>query len=109
MRHPPPLARRMRFDPVVPTGPEVAVSGELRGAMLRAVTVRTSSRVPQPGRRPMKSHRMNRTSKCVRPAVESLEDRCLLSGMGPLPDTASAAAGVDVLTYHNDNSRTGAN
>ena len=48
----------------------------------------------------MKSHRMNRTSKCFRPGVESLESRCLLS---------ASAAGVDVLTYHNDNSRTGAN
>jgi uncharacterized protein (TIGR03118 family) len=57
----------------------------------------------------MKSHRTNRTRKSVRPGVESLEDRCLLSGVGPMPNTAAAAAGVDVLTYHNDNSRTGAN
>ena len=57
----------------------------------------------------MKSHRMNRTRKYFRPGVESLEGRCLLSGAGPLPAVASPAAPVDVLTYHNDNSRTGAN
>jgi hypothetical protein len=57
----------------------------------------------------MKSHRTNRTRKYFRPRVESLEGRCLLSGVSPLPDTGSAAAAVDVLTYHNDNSRTGAN
>ena len=57
----------------------------------------------------MKSHRMNRTRKYFRPGVEILEGRCLLSGMGPLPAAASPAAAVDVLTYHNDVSRTGAN
>src|SRR6516162_899991 len=57
----------------------------------------------------MKTRRTNRNRKCFRPAFESLEDRCLLSGVSPLPDTGSAAAAVDVLTYHNDNSRTGAN
>ena len=57
----------------------------------------------------MMSHRMNRTRKCFRPGVESLEGRCLLSGVIPMPDTGPAAAGVDVLPYHNDNSRTGAN
>ena len=57
----------------------------------------------------MKSHRTNRTRKYFRPQVESLEDRYLLSGVSPLPVNASTAAGVDVLTYHNDNSRTGAN
>jgi hypothetical protein len=41
-------------------------------------------------------------------ALEALEDRCLLSGGSPMPAAASPA-GVDVLTYHNDNSRTGAN
>ena len=44
--------------------------------------------------------RTKRTRKCFRPGVENLEDRCLPS---------SSAAGVDVLTYHNDTSRTGAN
>src|SRR5882672_7123778 len=57
----------------------------------------------------MKSHRMNRTRRYFRPEVESLEGRCLLSGVNPMPDTGSATALVDVLTYHNDNSRTGAN
>src|SRR4029077_8453023 len=33
----------------------------------------------------------------------------LLDGSGPIPFSGSAAALVDVLTYHNDNSRTGAN
>jgi hypothetical protein len=37
--------------------------------------------------------------------VARLEARSLLSGMSPTP----AAGGTDVLTYHNDNSRTGAN
>jgi hypothetical protein len=57
----------------------------------------------------MKSHRTNRISKYFRPRVESLEGLCLPSGVGPLPATGSLAALVDVLTYHNDNSRTGAN
>ncbi len=57
----------------------------------------------------MKSYRTNRTRKYFRPRVESLEGRCLLSGAGPLPDAGSPAALVDVLTYHNDDSRTGAN
>src|SRR5260370_18354877 len=70
--------------------------------------VRTSSRVQQRGGRSMKSHRMNRTRKYFRPGVESLEGRCLLSGMGPLA-AASPAAAVDVLTHHNDVSPTGAN
>src|SRR5947209_4897446 len=57
----------------------------------------------------MKSHRTNRTRKWFRPGVERLEDRFLPSGVSPLPDTGTPAAGVNVLTYHNDNSRTGAN
>ena len=40
--------------------------------------------------------------------LEALEGRCLLSAGSPLPAAASPA-GVDVLTYHNDDSRTGAN
>src|SRR5262249_34891382 len=71
--------------------------------------VRTSSSVPQPGGRPMKSHRTNRTSKWVRPEIEGLEVRCVPSGLSPPPGTGSPAALVDVLTYHNDDSRTGAN
>jgi hypothetical protein len=51
----------------------------------------------------MKRHRTNRTRTRFRPGVEGLEARRLLSGTSPLP------APVDVLTYHNDNSRTGAN
>ena len=31
-------------------------------------------------------------------ALEALEGRCLPSGVSPLPDAGSAAAGVDVLT-----------
>ena len=56
----------------------------------------------------MKTHRKNRISKWLRPAVTSLEARSLLS---TLPPTTSAASppGTDVLTYHNDTSRTGAN
>src|SRR5467141_1553458 len=57
----------------------------------------------------MKSQRTNRARKYLRLGVESLEDRCLLSQVSPIPDTKSPAALVDVLTYHNDNSRTGAN
>jgi len=57
----------------------------------------------------MTSHRTNRTRKCFRPRFESLEGRCLLSVASPMPNAASPATGVDVLTYHNDTSRTGAN
>ena len=58
----------------------------------------------------MKTHRTNRIRKYFRPSITSLEARSLLSGMGPTPSTGpSAAGGTDVLTYHNDNSRTGAN
>jgi len=40
----------------------------------------------------------------------SLEVRNLLSGISPTPNAGSlAAGGTDVLTYHNDTSRTGAN
>lgn len=58
----------------------------------------------------MKMHRTNRIKMCFRPSVTSLEARSLLSGMSPTPNDGSlAAGGTDVLTYHNDNSRTGAN
>jgi hypothetical protein len=58
----------------------------------------------------MKTHRTNRTRTWFRPSVTSLEARSLLSGMSPTQVTVPpAAGGTDVLTYHNDNSRTGAN
>jgi len=58
----------------------------------------------------MKTHRTNRIRKCFRPSVMSLEVRNLLSGISPTPNAGSlAAGGTDVLTYHNDTSRTGAN
>src|SRR5258705_10748574 len=63
----------------------------------------------------MRNHRLNRSRNCVRTAVESLEGRCLLSHVSPIPvpktksPAAAPAAGVDVLTYHNDTSRSGAN
>ena len=58
----------------------------------------------------MKTHRTNRISKWFCPAVTSLEARSLLSVMNPSPTAAPVAAGgTDVLTYHNDTSRTGAN
>ena len=58
----------------------------------------------------MKTHRTNRIRKYFRPSVTSLEARSLLSGMSPTPAAGPAAAGgTDVLTYHNDTSRTGAN
>src|SRR5258705_13960543 len=67
----------------------------------------------------MKPRWTNRTRNCFRPGLESLEGRRLLSHghvhghsghhESPPPDTGSPAAGVDVLTYHNDDSRTGAN
>ena len=58
----------------------------------------------------MKTHRTNRIRKCFRPSVMSLEVRSLLSGNSPTLDTVPpAAGGTDVLTYHNDTSRTGAN
>jgi hypothetical protein len=58
----------------------------------------------------MKSHRTNRTRTCFRPWVTSLEGRTLLSQISLTPGAGkSAAGGTDVLTYHNDNSRTGAN
>src|SRR5262249_30749436 len=53
----------------------------------------------------MKTHRTKRIRRHFRPLVARLEARSLLSGMSPTP----AAGGTDVLTYHNDNSRTGAN
>src|SRR2546421_10775438 len=57
----------------------------------------------------MKVHRTNRVRKYFRPRGESLEGRWLPSGVSPMRDTGSSAALVDVLTYHNDDSRTGAN
>jgi hypothetical protein len=58
----------------------------------------------------MKTHRTNRIRRHFRPSVTSLEARSLLSRISPAPDPGPpAAGGTDVLTYHNDNSRTGAN
>ncbi|HWU40793.1 MAG TPA: hypothetical protein VN203_24355, partial [Candidatus Acidoferrum sp.] len=58
----------------------------------------------------MKTHRTNRIRKCFRPSVTSLEGRSLLSQISPMQDTGPLAArATDVLTYHNDDSRTGAN
>src|SRR5258708_33226801 len=58
----------------------------------------------------MNTHPTNRISKCSRPSVTSLESRSLLSRISPIPHAAPLAArGTDVLTYHNDVSRTGAN
>jgi PQQ-like domain len=58
----------------------------------------------------MKTHPTNRIRKCFLPAVTSLESRSLLSRISPIPHAAPLAArGTDVLTYHNDVSRTGAN
>jgi uncharacterized protein (TIGR03118 family) len=56
----------------------------------------------------MKSRRTNRIRKYFRPRVESLEGRCLLSGISAMPDRSFGLPG-DVLTYHNDNSSTGQN
>ena len=49
----------------------------------------------------MKTRRSNRSRNSFRSQFENLEARRLLS--------AAAAAGVDVLTYHNNDSRTAAN
>ena len=49
----------------------------------------------------MKTRRTNRSRHSFRWQFENLEGRRLLS--------AAAAAAVDVLTYHNNDSRTGAN
>jgi hypothetical protein len=57
----------------------------------------------------MKTHRTNRIRTWLRPSVTTLEARSLLSSMSATPPSAPTAAGTDVLTYHNDNSRTGAN
>ena len=60
----------------------------------------------------MKRHRRNRARTCFRPSMTGLEHRCLLSRPGPTPDAGTPAAGgtgVDVLTYHNNTSGTGAN
>jgi hypothetical protein len=58
----------------------------------------------------LKTHQTNRIRSYFRPSVTSLEARSLLSKMSPTPAAGAAAAGgTDVLTYHNDTSRTGAN
>ena len=58
----------------------------------------------------MNPHVMHRSRTRFLPSVTSLESRSLLSRTSPTPDTVPAAAGgTDVLTYHNDTSRTGAN
>src|SRR5258707_14990422 len=75
-----------------------------------AMTVQILSGVQKPTQgRAMKSYLTKHTRKSFRPRVESLEGRCLLSVVTPMKDTGSPPAGVDVLTYHNDDSRTGAN
>src|SRR4051794_27547766 len=79
------------------------------GFRRREMTIPPSQEYTQ-GRRPMKTHRTNRIRTCFRPSVTSLEARSLLSGMSPTAGTGQpAAGGTDVLTYHNDVSRTGAN
>src|SRR5258705_13496335 len=67
-----------------------------------------TSSVQQPGGRLVKRHRANRTKNRFHLGVERLDDRSLPSGGSPISAVAPPA-GVDVLTYHNDNSRTGAN
>ena len=58
----------------------------------------------------MKTHRTNRIRTYFRPSITSLEARSLLSVMGPTAvANPPAAGGTDVLTYHNDTSRTGVN
>ncbi|HEX4591048.1 MAG TPA: hypothetical protein VH120_14015, partial [Gemmataceae bacterium] len=56
----------------------------------------------------MKTRRTNRTRNRFHLGVERLDDRSLPSGGGTISAVAPSA-GVDVLTYHNDTSRTGAN
>ena len=57
----------------------------------------------------MKTHRRNRAKTSFRPSVTGLEGRTLLSRMSPIPKaTPLAASGTNVLTYHNNNSGTGA-
>src|SRR5215469_10928779 len=76
----------------------------------------------QPRSSHMKGQRTNRVRKSFRPQVADLEARHLLSHSGLSPHAAAhatalamsqpsapSAGGTDVLTYHNDNSRTGAN
>jgi hypothetical protein len=45
----------------------------------------------------MKSHRTNRTRKCFRPVVESLEGRCLPSQASPNVDAAGARSLRDLM------------
>src|SRR5256885_778305 len=58
----------------------------------------------------MRNRQTNRNRNRFSTELENLEGRRLFSSVSPLRDAVSAAAaGVDVLTYHNDSSRTGAN
>ncbi len=70
----------------------------------------------------MKRQRTNRIRRGFRPQVSDLEARSLLSHSGLSPHagahaiapvkshpSAASSGGTDVLTYHNDTSRTGAN
>ena len=70
----------------------------------------------------MKRQRTNRIRRGFRPQVANLEARNLLSHSGLSPHagahatalamskpSAASSGGTDVLTYHNDTSRTGAN
>ena len=58
----------------------------------------------------MSTRVMQRSRTRFLPSVTGLERRSLLSRTSPMPDIVPAAAsGTDVLTYHNDTSRTGAN
>ena len=70
----------------------------------------------------MRRQRMNRIRKSFRPQLADLEARHLLSHSGLSPHSgahatalamsqpsAVSSGGTDVLTYHNDTSRTGAN
>src|SRR5215469_15395841 len=76
----------------------------------------------QPRSSHMKGQRTNRVRKSFRPQVADLEARHLLSHSGLSPHSgahaialamsqpsAASSGGTDVLTYHNDTSRTGAN
>ena len=58
--------------------------------------------------RPMPAARAARAAQTRAPAVEALEGRRLLSAT-TLSPAAAAAPGVDVLTYHDNNARTGLN
>src|SRR6516165_10166743 len=81
-----------------------------------------SPRPMQPRSSLMKRQRTNRIRKSFRPQLADLEPRHLLSHSGLAPHakahamalvksqpSAVSSGGTDVLTYHNDTSRTGAN